>query len=61
MRTFSDFIVSFDIFGHPVGVNYKREGTFKTRVGSFCTVEMYVLNILGLITLIIAFNDNSKL
>ena len=61
MGRFSDFIVSFDIFGHPVGVNYKGEDTFKTRLGAFCTVSMYVLTILSLTTLITAFNDNSKL
>ena len=62
MERFSDFIVSFfDIFGHPVGVNYKGEDTYKTRVGAFCTAGMYVLTILSLNTLIAAFNDNSKL
>ena len=61
MGEFSDFIVSFDIFGHPIGVNYKGEDTFKTRIGAFCTVGIYVLTILSLTTLITAFNDNSKL
>ena len=61
MERFSDFITSFDIFGHPVGVNYKGEDTFKTRVGAFCTAGIYMLTIFSLITLITAFNDNSKL
>ena len=61
MGKFSDFITSFDIFGHPVGVNYKGEDTFKTRVGAFCTIGMYVLTILSLNSMINAFNDNSKL
>ena len=61
MGKISDFIVSFDIFGHPVGVNYKGEDTYRTRVGAFCTAGMYVLTILSLTTLITAFNDNSKL
>ena len=61
MGKISDFIVSFDIFGHPVGVNYKGEDTFKTRVGAFCTVGMYVLTILSLTALTTAFNDNSKM
>ena len=61
MGRLSDFIVSFDIFGHPVGVNYKGEDTFKTRVGAFCTIGMYVLTILSLNSMINAFNDNSKL
>ena len=61
MGKFSDFFTSFDIFGHPVGVNYKGEDTFKTRVGAFCTIAMYVLTVLSLTTLITAFVDNSKL
>ena len=61
MGRLSDFIVSFDIFGHPVGVNYKGEDTFKTRVGAFCTIAMYVLTVLSLTSLITAFADNSKL
>ena len=61
MKRFSDCIVNFDIFGHPVGVNFKGEDTFKTRVSAFCTVEMYMLTIFSLTTLITAFNDNSKL
>ena len=61
MEIFSDFIVSFDIFGHPVGVNYKGEDTFKTRFGAFCTIAMYVLTVLSLTTLTTAFADNSKL
>ena len=61
MERFSDFITSFDIFGHPVRVNYKGKDTFKTRLGAFCTVSMYVLTVLSLTTLITAFADNSKL
>ena len=61
MERFSDFIKSFDIFGHPVGVNYKGEDTFKTRFGAFCTIAMYVLTVLSLTTLTTAFSNNSKL
>ena len=61
MGKLSDLIVSIDIFGHPVGVNYKGEESFRTRLGAFCTVAFYVLTILSLTTLITAFTDNSKL
>ena len=61
MGKLSDLIVSIDIFGHPVGVNYKGEDSFKTRLGAFCTVAVYVLTVLSLTTLITAFTDNSKL
>lgn len=61
MGNFLNFFVSFDIFGHPVGVNYKGEDTFKTRVGAFCTLAMYVVTFVSLIAMITAFNNNSKM
>ena len=55
MGKLSDFIVSIDIFGHPIGVNYKGEDSFKTRLGAFCTVAVYVLTVVNLATLIPAY------
>ena len=61
MGKFSDFLLSIDIFGHPVTVNYKGEDSFKTWLGAFCTVALFVLSIVNLTSVIPAYNSNSKL
>ena len=61
MGKLSDIITSIDIFGHPIGVNYKREENFKTRLGAFCTDAVYVLSVVSLATLIPAYKIHSKL
>ena len=32
------FLVSFDVFGEPVSVNYRGETSYKTAVGAFLTI-----------------------
>lgn len=61
MGKLQDIIISFDIFGHPVGVNYRGEDTFKTRFGAFCTLAVYILTVVNLTTLIKAYTNQSKL
>ena len=61
MGRLGDFITSLDIFGHPIGINYRGEGTFKTLLGSFCTVVITVLMTINTVTLMTAHRDNSKL
>ena len=61
MGRLGDFITSLDIFGHPIGINYRGEGTFKTLLGSFCTVLITVLMTINTVTLTTAYRDNSKL
>ena len=34
---------SLDIYGHKVGVHYKGESAYKTRVGGFLSLVTYVL------------------
>ena len=34
---------SFDIYGHPIGVNYRGDGTFTTFFGSIMTLFTVVL------------------
>ena len=45
-------IVEKDIFGHPIGVHYRGSDTFKTFLGSLCTLASYVLIIVYFVTLI---------
>ena len=54
------FIVSQDIYGYAVGVNYKGSGVFQTRLGALCTIITYTLMIVNLTNLLIAFTDGSK-
>ena len=55
-----DFFVSLDIFGHPVGVNYKGSGTYQTKLGAFVTLSIQSLMMFNLVTLCIAYYDRSK-
>ena len=48
-------IQSQDIYGHAIGVHYKGEDKFKTYLGSFCTLAVYVLMFVNLATLIVSF------
>ena len=48
-------IQSQDIYGHAIGVHYKGEDKFKTYLGSFCTLAVYVLMFVNLTTLIVSF------
>ena len=45
-----DFLVSLDMFGHPVGVNYKGSGVFQTKLGAFVTLVVQALMVFNLIT-----------
>ena len=56
----SNFLVSQDIFGHPISVHYKGSDTYQTRLGSFVTIIAYTLMIVNLLTLTIAFVDHSN-
>ena len=56
---FANFFVNQDIYGHAIGVNYRGSGTYKTKMGAFCTLATYVLIFVNLIMLVIAFNDGS--
>ena len=54
------WLVSKDVYGHPVGVNYRGSGTYQTSLGAFCTLALYVLATVNSIILFQAFLDNSK-
>ena len=58
---FRKWVVSQDIFGHPITVNYKGGDTFQTRLGAICTLLYYVLVLFNTVTLFTTFFDNSNM
>lgn len=61
MNRFETFLVSWDIFGHAIGVNYKGDDAYRTRLGAFCTLAMYILMTINLLGLVTAYENNSKM
>ena len=56
----SERFQALDIFGHPIGVNYKGNSTFQTKLGALFTLAVYSLIIINLVTLSTDFMDGSK-
>ena len=59
MKKFEKFLVNQDIYGHPIGVNYRGDGSYKTRLGALCTLTTYALIMMNLTILSTAFFDGS--
>ena len=55
-----DFLVRFDIYGHPVTVHYKGRSVYNTKVGAFFSLLTYALILFNLSTLIQGFFDGSR-
>ena len=51
MSSFLAFLRSKDIFGHPIQVNYLGDQTYKTNLGAVCTLVIYTLAVLNIVTL----------
>ena len=60
MSKLEQFLVSQDIYGHAVGVNYRGSSSFQTRMGALCTFVTYLLMLTYIINLTVAFNDGSR-
>ena len=60
MKKFGKKFVDLDIYGHPVGVHFKGNNKFKTKLGALVTLVTYALILFNLGSLIIAFFDSSK-
>ena len=43
MGKIEQFLVSRDIFGHKIGVNYKGKDSYQTKLGAFLTFATYGL------------------
>ena len=48
------------MYGHVIGVHYRGSGSYQTKLGAFVTLATYVLMIINMVTLFIAFKDGSK-
>ena len=53
-------MVGQDMYGHVIGVHYRGSGSYQTKLGAFVTLATYVLMIINMVTLLIAFKDGSK-
>ena len=46
---FGKMLGSLDMFGHPVGVNYRGNSTVSSRLGVLVSIAAYVLILINLI------------
>ena len=60
LKRLEKIIVGQDMYGHVIGVHYRGRGSYQTRLGAFFTFATYVLMIVNLVTLIVAFQDGSR-
>ena len=59
MTILCNLLRSLDIFGHKVGVKYRGEEAFKTRLGALLTVGTFVLIMINAQNLLVQFSDHS--
>ena len=57
---FGRLLRSLDIYGHKVGVNYRGEDAFKTKLGGLLSLATYTFAIINLVNLLTAFFDHSE-
>ena len=55
-----NYLVGIDVFGHPVGVNYRGSGSFKTKMGALCSLATLIMVLANFTTLVRIFFDGSK-
>ena len=55
-----DRVVSWDIYGHPITVNYKGQGAYKTIVGTMCTFLTFGVIMWNFLVLWTRFTNHTK-
>ena len=60
MSKLTEFLVSQDMFGQPVTVNYRGSDVFRTKFGAIFSLTTYALMLFNLINLVQSFFDGSK-
>ena len=50
-----EYLVGKDVFGHPVWVNYRGSGSFKTKMGALCSLATLILVLVNFTTLVRIF------
>ena len=56
----TDYLVGKDVYGHPVGINYRGSDSFQTKMGACCTLATLIMVIVNLSTLVTVFFDGSR-
>ena len=56
-----NFLKDRDIFGYPIGVQYRGSKTYKTWLGTMCTFTVWILILVNAVTLSKALIDTSRL
>ena len=57
---FSEWLISTDMYGKPITVNYHGSAVFHTKLGAFVSLVTYCLMLFNLVILIEGFIDASK-
>ena len=60
MKSVKEFILDLDKYGRPIGVHFMGADTYKTWLGSLCTIAVYAFVLFNLYLLSIAFDNGSK-
>ena len=60
LKRLEEIIVGQDMYGHVIGVHYRGSGSYQTKLGAFVTLATYVLMVINMVTLFIAFKDGSN-
>ena len=60
LKRLEEIMVGQDMYGHVIGVHYRGSGSYQTKLGAFVTLATYVLMVVNMVTLLIAFKDGSK-
>ena len=55
----ANFLTGFDIYGHGIGVHHDGSGAYKTRLGAFLTLATFIVMIVNMTNLSIAFYTGS--
>ena len=54
------FLTSLDIFGHPIGVHFKNESSYKTKLGAFFSLAVSILILITFLSLLKVFNNGER-
>ena len=59
LTSVASFIRARDVFGHPIGLNYKSSGSFQTLLGGIVTIACLGLIIANTVAILTNFIDRS--
>ena len=59
LSAISGMLLRLDVFGHKIGVHYKGEEAYKTKIGGLLTLITYTLILIQTTNLFTDFLDNS--